>query len=119
MRMLRTAQRLKKRERFKQAERILRRALRKEPRMVPLLTTLGNVLYEQNKSSKALRYLERAYRISPRQTSGGLVTLGSIYYEKSKPNKARNIYKEYLRLFPRGKHVRDVRSMLKSINLNR
>ncbi|MBK07242.1 MAG: hypothetical protein CL920_06645 [Deltaproteobacteria bacterium] len=119
MRMLRTAQRLKRRERFKQAERILRRALRKQPRMVPLLTTLGNVLYEQNKSSKALRYLERAYRISPRQTSGGLVTLGSIYYEKSKPNKARNIYKEYLRLFPRGKHVRDVRSMLKSINLNR
>jgi tetratricopeptide (TPR) repeat protein len=112
------AEGLKRREQFKAAERILRQAQKSAPNDVRVLAALGNILYEQNKGAQALRYLEQAYRKDPRTTAGGLVTLGSLYYERNKVDQARKVYQQYLKYHPRGKHVQDVRSMLKNLTLN-
>ena len=113
--MLRQALKYKQRERFRQAERLIQKALRLKPaNPVPFYSALGQVLYEREKIKDAERYLLRAYRRSPRQTGAGLVTLGSIYYEKGSKSRARKIYRQYIKYFPRGKHVQDVRAMLKN-----
>lgn len=114
-RLLSQGLRLKRRERFPQAERLLRRALKLKPRRpAPIYSALGQVLYEREKTGAALGYLSRAYRISARQTGDGLVTLGSIYYEKGQRSKAKKIYRQYLRYFPRGRNASDVKAMLKN-----
>ncbi|TNE52195.1 MAG: DUF4388 domain-containing protein [Deltaproteobacteria bacterium] len=105
----------KRRERFRNAEVLLRRALRMRPKNpAPIYSALGQVLYERERTRAAVSYLQRAYRISPRQTGAGLVTLGSIYYEQGKRGRARTIYRQYLKYFPRGRHANDVKAMLRN-----
>ncbi len=105
----------KRRERFRNAEVLLRRALRMRPKNpAPIYSALGQVLYERERTRAAVSYLKRAYRISPRQTGAGLVTLGSIYYEQGKRGQARTIYRQYLKYFPRGRHANDVKAMLRN-----
>lgn len=114
-RLYKQAMNLKRRERFRRAEILLRRALRMRPKApAPIYSALGQVLYERERTGAAVRYLQRAYRISPRQTGAGLVTLGSIYYERGKRGRARTIYRQYLKFFPRGRHANDVKAMLRN-----
>lgn len=110
---LRRALSYKRRERYRQAESLLRRALKLKPSQpASYYSALGQVLYERDKAGQALRYLTKAYRISPRATGAGLVTLGSIYYERKNRARAKQLYRQYLKYFPRGKHANDARAML-------
>lgn len=114
-RLYQQAQTMKKRENFRAAESLLRQALRLRPRNpAPMYSLLGQVLYEREQTGSAIRFLERAYRMSPKDTGDGLVTLGSIYYEKGKRTQARQIYQQYLKYFPKGRHVNDVKAMLRN-----
>jgi len=113
--LLSKAKRAKRRERFKSASRYAAQALKLQPRSIPALVIMGQALYERNKMSSALRYLQKAYRISPRRMGEGLVALGGIYYEKNKMSKARSVYKLYIKYYPRGKSSRDIRSILKTM----
>jgi TolA-binding protein len=112
-RLLKQAQELKRRERHKEAEQVLRQALKQNPpESVPFLSLLGQVLYDRNRPKQAEGYLLQAYRINPYQTGDGLVILGSIYYEQGDKNRAYNIYRQYIKFFPKGKHIRDVKAMI-------
>jgi TolA-binding protein len=112
--LLKLAMQHRKAERLAQAESLLRRALSMRPKQpAEVLSALGQVLYERDKTSAALNYLLKAYNIDPRSTGDGLFFLGGIYYSQNKSDKASTFFRAYLNYFPNGKHARDARIMLK------
>ena len=75
---------------------------------------IGRTYYEWGKESSALRYIKKALKLGV--TSAYLyVILGSIYQGRGLKAKARQVYLKYLKIAPRGKHAKDVKSMLKSL----
>ncbi len=74
---------------------------------------LGQVYIEMERNDDALKALQRALAINPRNADAYL-NLGGLYDVTGDTRRANEAYERYLKLEPNGKFARDIRSLLSS-----
>jgi tetratricopeptide (TPR) repeat protein len=86
------------------AERMLRKALEFNHKMIPIISELGKVLHKQGKLAEATRVLNHAQSFSPKNVER-LLLLGEIHLQQTEPDKAREYFRAVMEIDPRDKRA--------------
>ena len=103
-----------KRGAFPKSIRAYKAALARKPTSVAALLGLGNAYYELDMNDAALKRLEKARALAPRDPQL-YVLLGAVYQTLGRKSDATSAYNRYLALAPEGKFARDVKGILKGL----
>jgi CheY-like chemotaxis protein len=114
-RQLKTAEGFAARGDFGRAVRAYKAALAAMPNGLAANLGLGNAYYELGSTEPALKQLEKAKSLAPRDPQV-YVLLGAAYQSANRTEEAVAAYERYLALAPAGKFSRDVRGILRGLN---
>ena len=99
---------------FGRSVRSYKAALQAMPDGLAAHLGLGNAYYELDSLDAALKHLERARALAPKDPQV-YVLLGAAYQSRERTTDAVAAYERYLQLAPDGKFARDVRGILRGI----
>ncbi|MBD3671733.1 MAG: tetratricopeptide repeat protein, partial [Gammaproteobacteria bacterium] len=85
-------------DRYKEALRLIKRALELKPNNGPIMDSMGWVLYKLGRNEDALKYLSRAYQIL--RDGEVAAHLGEVYWESGEKQKAEAVWNEALKNEP-------------------
>jgi tetratricopeptide (TPR) repeat protein len=96
---LMAARLLRERKKYDAAERLLRKLLELNYRMIPITAELGKVLFQQGRLRDAVRVLMHAQNFSPKNIER-LLLIGEIHLRSSDPERARAFFNDALEIDP-------------------
>lgn len=96
------------------AEKLARRALALRPNDGFILDTLGWVLYKQNKTSEAIKTLEKAHLL---ESNEAIIAehLGDVYFKVALPQKAREMYERAVQNEQNEQNVKKLRTKIDTV----
>lgn len=96
------------------AEKLARRALALRPNDGFILDTLGWVLYKQNKTSEAIKALEKAHQL---ESNEAIIAehLGDVYFKVALPQKAREMYERAVQNEQNEQNVKKLRTKIDTV----
>lgn len=111
--LVRSADRLRRRERYRRAQRLYLRAMKKK-KTSRVYSGLGWCALELSSPSVAIRYFQTAQRMSSRNADA-FFGLGLAYRRGKQNAKAKQALKTFLSRFPRHRDAGEVRMILRSL----
>ncbi len=97
-------------DRYKEAEKLIKKALKMEPESAPIIDSWGWVLYRQGRYEEALPHLEKAYeKLRDAEVAGHIV---EVLWALDRQEDARDALEKAELLFPDNDQLKDVRERL-------
>jgi tetratricopeptide (TPR) repeat protein len=97
-------------DRYREAERLIRKAMKIEPESAAIIDSWGWVRFKQGKYDEALEYLEKAYeKLSDPEVAGHIV---EVLWVMDRREEAGAMLAEAEQLFPGNELLQDVRERL-------
>jgi CheY-like chemotaxis protein len=91
-----------------------RSAVEAEPGAVDIMMILARVELDRGRAAEARSWAKKALYVNP-DLADAYVVLGGAEQESENPDAAKAAYKKYLELAPKGRHARELRTILDSL----